>query len=104
MYIHLSNAVLYFASLQHRLSEWLQETGQEVQRPLSIKTDLSDVDSEEAEFIKCVPSPHANSLSHLRRNSVSTGRDNQGKAVGSVTLQLDNNIGSAKKVNKLVNW
>lgn len=73
-----------------------------MQRPLTIKTDLSDVDSEEAEFIKCVPSPHANSFSHLRRNSVSTARDNQGKAVGSVALQLDNNIGSAKKVTHTI--
>ena len=72
-------------------------------KPLSIKTDLSDVDSEETEFVKCVPSPHANSLSHLRRNSLSYNRgENHGKAVGSVNLQMDSNIGSAKKVSVLI--
>ncbi len=94
--------------MQFRL---LQDHSQDADVPLTIKTDLSDMDSEESEFIRCVPSPHTNSFNHLRRNSM-TGYNGgggggggtlvQGRAVVSAGLQLDNNRGSAKKVCRIL--
>ena len=84
------------------MSEWLSEKVGEASPtrtnrmdPLEVQVGTSDA---EADFVKCVPSPHTNSFSHLRRSSVSNVSSHT-RAVDSIPgVQLDTNMGSAKKV------
>lgn len=89
--MYLSVHVIYF---QHLMNEWLNEKSQDL-KPLSIKTEPLEVVEDEAEFVKCVPSPHTNSLSHLRRNSLSAAVGPRGPSSGG--SQPDHSMGSAKK-------
>ena len=100
--------------LQHLMNEWLIEKSQQQEpaaasnkpsllppksaEPLEIQT-VTSAEEEEAEFVRCVPSPHASSLSHLRRNSVSSTNSDR-KAVNSASVsQFESmGLGSAKKV------
>ena len=90
--------------LQHLMNEWLSEKAQDLQKPLSIKTEPLEVNTaldssdKNSEFIKCVPSPHATPLSHLRRSSFS-GTYTPKSFNSPAPSQLDCNLGSAKKVN-----
>ena len=72
------------------MNEWLNDRSNDL-HPLSIHTDSADqsaitpapmdppaapipaAEEEEADFVRCLPSPHTRSLNHLRRNSGSTG-------------------------------
>ncbi|XP_013399899.1 histone-lysine N-methyltransferase 2E isoform X2 [Lingula anatina] len=73
---------------KHLMNEWLNEKSQDLQRPLSVKTEPLEVTTETADFVMCVPSPHSMSLNHLRRGSFSSS---QGKS------NLEASLGSAKK-------
>lgn len=77
------------------MNEWLSGE-KDVQRPLSIRTECLEgsTEEEEADFVKCQPSPHADTLLHLRRNSMSSVASH-GKAVNSGG---DSVKGFAKKV------
>ncbi len=87
------------------MKEWFSEKTQEMTKPLSIRTDPVDFDNnsnsatdDSAEFVRCMPSPSANALSHLRRSSMSncsTTKDAASSAVSS----MNSSMGSAKKVN-----
>ena len=88
---------------KHMMNEWLNGE-KDVQRPLSIRTECLEGSTEEeeaADFVKCVPSPHAGTLPHLRRNSMSNNAtNNHGKAVNS-TGNGDAVKGFAKKVEAM---
>ena len=100
------------------MSEWLSTTNSSISlaRPTALSSTIgnalepSDVNpvpiqsaplvpsEPEADFVKCVPSPHAGALSHLRRSSVSSGSSGT-RAVNSIPYaQRDPSMGSAKKV------
>ena len=86
------------------MNEWLTETGQEVTKPLSIKTETEDTSSEEyADYIK-QPSPRT-SLDSLRRNSLSSPRSSLDHLRRNSTnstpkgAATNTGLGSAKKVS-----
>ncbi|XP_064631846.1 inactive histone-lysine N-methyltransferase 2E-like isoform X2 [Lineus longissimus] len=79
---------------KHLMNEWLTEKGQDVNKPLSIKTDL-EVPKDETMFVKYLPSPHSN-LSHMRRNSTNT-TPVASATVTTKTSSLGQSMGSAKK-------
>ena len=104
---YLTVPLPHFLSLQHLMNEWFSEKCAEVSKPLSIKTeplavDVSSLDSVEdcADFVKCVPSPHTDSMSHLRRSSVSERSSVKAAAAAAVQQTRDCSLGSAKKVRK----
>jgi hypothetical protein len=76
------------------MNEWLTEKGQDINKPLSIKTEL-EMPPDEAVFVKCLPSPHTN-LNHLRRNSTNT-TPVASATVTTKTSTLVQSMGSAKK-------
>lgn len=84
------------------MNEWLSEKSQDLAKPLSIKTELLEVNTamtqDNAEFVKCMPSPHTNSLSHLRRHSMSGCSQTKTAATTAVTNVSELGLGSAKKV------
>ena len=87
------------------MNEWLNEKSQDLAKPLSIKTEPLEVNTiiaeENAEFVRCMPSPHANSLSHLRRHSMSGCNQTKTAATTAVTNVAEVSLGSAKKVSVL---
>ncbi len=92
-----------FCLSQHMMNEWLSEKSEkspDIQKPLTIKTELAEENAENAEFVKCVPSPHTSFLSHLRRSSMSACSQTKPAPVMAVS-QLDSSMGSAKKVQTL---
>ena len=109
-----------FLHLQHLVSEWLNDrSGQEPDasparpsiakqlEPLEVSTAVQPPpgpSEPEADFVKCVPSPHAGALSHLRRSSVSSGNaQNSARAINSIPYeQRDTSMGSAKKVSSRI--
>ena len=97
------------ALFQHLMSEWLSEKSTDCSSPTRsavrvepLEISVAGSSEAEADFVKCVPSPHTNSLSHLRRSSVSNVSSHT-RAVDSIPgVQLDTtNLGSAKKVWKV---
>ena len=85
------------------MNEWFNEKSQDLAKPLSIKTEPLEVNTviaeENAEFVKCMPSPHANSLSHLRRHSMSGCNQTKTAATTAVANVAEVSLGSAKKVS-----
>lgn len=73
------------------MTEWLSEKASTARtapaaEPLEIQTTTEDEDEAAADFVRCVPSPHTSSMSHLRRNST------------PITAITQDAMGSAKKV------
>ena len=98
--------------LQHMMTEWMTEKSStpDLNKPLSIKTDPLEVSTMPGggaggtgDYVRCLPSPHASSLTHLRRSSASSAASTPGvhtpKMPGVHTPNLDTSLGSAKKVS-----